>query len=482
MPNAWRSAAGPRAGGNSLSSREPGKDARRALPSVDRLSREVAEAVPELPAWAVVRGVRASLDAARAALGKPGAAAPEPSHLLERATAAAARFARPQPTAVVNATGVVLHTNLGRAALPPDAARAAAETAAHYSNLELDLETGQRGDRLGSVNALLTDLGGSEDALAVNNNAAATLLALDTLARGREVIVSRGELVEIGGSFRVPDILSSSGARLVEVGTTNRTHADDYRRAIGPETGLLLKVHRSNFEVRGFTAEVELAELVAIGREHGVPVVEDLGSGTLLDLAEHGLPRTYFAPSRVAAGADVVCFSGDKLLGGPQAGLVLGRREVVHRMRKNALARALRLDKLSLAALDWTLRALLEGRAEEIPTVRQLCEPAEAVERRAEALAARLRKLEGSVEISVEPGQAAVGGGTLPGFVLPTFAVVLRGAGSAEALSAALRHAAVPVLARIHDAAVWLDARTLLPGDDALVEAALGEALHRNVV
>jgi len=464
------------------------EDARRGLPAVDRLARAVVENHEALPSWAVNEAVRHVLDAARTGLAGADperVAAPDLGDLTARAAELARTLARPRPSRVVNATGVVLHTNLGRALLAPGAVRAVAETALAYSDLELDLANGRRGNRLGSVAGLLARLAGAEAALAVNNNAAATLLALDTLARGREVVVSRGELVEIGGSFRVPEILERAGVRLVEVGTTNRTHPDDYRRAIGPATALLLKVHRSNFEVRGFTAEVSLAELVAIGRERGVPVLEDLGSGSLVDLADLGLPPEHHAPTRVAAGADCVCFSGDKLLGGPQAGLVVGRRAVVDAMRRNPLARALRLDKLSLVALDWTLRALAEGRQAEVPTLRQLREPVAVTRARAEALAERLGRAvskEAGLVVAVAPDRSAVGGGTLPGFTLETAVVTLRAPAGAERLAAALRAAPLPVVSRIRDDAVLLDARTLLDGDEEAIETALRRACTGGVV
>jgi L-seryl-tRNA(Ser) seleniumtransferase len=348
------------------------------------------------------------------------------------------------------------------------------EATSGYSDLELDLESGERGDRLAPVVARLRLLSGAEAALAVNNAAAAVLLAVRALATGREVVVSRGELIEIGGSFRVPDILAQADVRMVEVGTTNRTHAADYEQAIGPDTALLLKVHRSNFELRGFVSEVSLAELVDIGRRHSIPVVEDLGSATLVDLRDRGLPAESWAPGRVRTGADLVCFSGDKLLGGPQAGIVLGRSQAVLSLRRHPLARALRLDKLSLAALDWTLRALLEGRLQEIPTLSQLLEPAASVERRAEALCRRLAKVAGArLQVATESTRAPVGGGTLPGFTLESAAVSLRGERSPDALARDLRRAAQPVLARVCDDRVLLDARTLLPGDDSRVEAAV---------
>ena len=447
-------------------------DPRRGLPSVDRLARALGAADPALPTWCAVAAARESVAEARAAPARRGPA------LEARALARARELARPRPGRVVNATGVVLHTNLGRAVLAPGAAEAAARAGASCTDLELDLASGERGDRLGAVGTLLVELSGAEAALAVNNNAAALLLAVDALARGREVVVSRGELVEIGGSFRVPEIVERAGARLVEVGSTNRTHLEDYRRALGPQTGLLLKVHRSNFEQRGFVAEVGLPELVALGAEGGVPVVEDLGSGTLVDLRRAGLPEASFAPARVALGADLVCFSGDKLLGGPQAGLLLGRRGAVAAARRSPLARALRLDKLTLAALDWTLRALLEGRVDELPALRQLLEPVSAVEARARALAERLAKAaRGRVAVALVPVRAAVGGGSLPGFALDSFAVELRAGAGASRLAAALRTAPVPLLGRVRGDALLLDARTLLPGDAEDCEASLATVL-----
>jgi L-seryl-tRNA(Ser) seleniumtransferase len=452
-------------------------DPRRGLPGVDRLAREMARHAPDLPDWSLREGARQAVAEAREAITRGEDPALEP---IARALHLAEVLHRPSPTRVVNATGVVLHTNLGRAVLAPGAARAAAEAAAAYSDLEFDLESGERGDRLGRVATLLRLLSGAEAAMAVNNNAAAVLLAVNSLGGGREVVVSRGELVEIGGSFRVPEILTRAGARLVEVGTTNRTHPEDYRGAIGAETGLLLKVHRSNFEQRGFVTEVDLTALVEIGREAGVPVAEDLGSGTLVDLRPEGLPPESFAPARLASGVDLVCFSGDKLLGGPQAGIVLGSTEAVRSLRQNPLARALRLDKMSLAALDWTLRAVAEGRAaQEIPTLRQLGEPLAAVEKRARELRARLQEVAGArITVGLEETRAPVGGGSLPGFELPSHAVTLRGAIGAEPLSAALRQGPVPVIARVRDDRVQLDARTLLPGDEAVLALALQRALE----
>jgi L-seryl-tRNA(Ser) seleniumtransferase len=462
-----------------MDSKEKVKDARRSLPAVDRLAQALAGRRPDLPAWAVLEAARAVLAAERARLGEePGGAAAGEAELARRGEAAAAALARAHPARVVNATGVVLHTNLGRAPLAAGAVAAVAEAAAHYSDLELELAGGRRGDRGAAVAAKLVLLSGAEAALAVNNNAAALFLALGNLARGREVIVSRGELVEIGGSFRVPEIVERAGVELVEVGTTNRTHLSDYQRAISPRTALLLKVHRSNFELRGFTAEVSLAELAQLGRVRGLPVVEDLGSGTLVDLTAQGLPAESFAPGRLKLGADLVCFSGDKLLGGPQAGILLGRARVIDALRRDPVARALRLDKLSLAALDWTLGSLLAGRGErEIPVLRQLLEPAARLEMRARRLAERLEKLVGAgLEISLARERTLVGGGSLPGFELPSWAVALRGSEPAEELAARLRDARVPVIARVRDRLVLLDVRTLLADDEDAVEAALTSA------
>ena len=454
-------------------------DPRRALPSVERLVRKLAADHPGLPAWALQAAARELLNAVRerfsAAECVSEARIPSPAELMAQVAARAGRLAAGHPQRVLNATGIPLHTNLGRAPLAAGAAAAVAEAAAGYSDLELDLATGSRGDRLAALTAKLTLLTGAEAALAVNNNAAALLLALDTLARGREVIVSRGELVEIGGSFRVPEIMERAGVKLVEVGATNRTHAADYERAIGPETALLLKVHRSNFEQTGFVAEVALAELAEVAGRHALPVLEDLGSGTLVDLSRRGLPAEAFAPARLRLGADLVCFSGDKLLGGPQAGILLGAADPLVRMRRNPLARALRLDKLSLAALDWTLGCYLDGRAErEIPVLRQLLESRSRLESRARALAERLAKVVGEADqVEVSPDRAFVGGGSLPGFELDSWIVTIRTSVSAEGVAQRLRAATPAVLARVRDDLVIFDVRTLLDGEEAALEAAV---------
>jgi len=445
--------------------RSDGVNARfRQLPAVDRLVERAAEG-SELSRWSLLEAARDVLESTRAAM-LAASEGPEAKldDLAQRVQTLARRLERPFPRRVLNATGVVLHTNLGRAPLAQGAARAAAEAAAGYSDLELDLASGERGSRLAHVSKLLRLLSGAEDALVVNNNAAALVLAVDTLAAGREVVLSRGELVEIGGSFRLPEILASSRARLREIGTTNRTHLRDYREALGPASGIILKVHRSNFELRGFTREVTVPELAPLASERGIPLVEDRGSGTFLDLRPHGIPERE-AWKGLREGADLVLFSGDKLLGGPQAGIVLGRGDLVERMRRSPLARALRVDKLTLAALAWTLRALLEGRGEEsLPVLRMLLVKPVELRARAEWLAKELTRA-GWPGVSLESQGAVVGGGALPELELGGPVVWIEPAGSATALAQRLREADPPVLVRVHKGAVLVDPRTLADAD-----------------
>jgi len=458
-------------------------DPRRGLPSVEQLARAAGELSGAPPAWALVEAARTVVAEERERVLRQGASDRRgPEDLAGRTRSRAAALAAPHPRRVVNATGVVLHTNLGRAPLALEAAEAAAAAGAAYADLEFDLERGERGDRQAAVATKLARLGGAEAAAVVNNNAAAVLLALNTLALGREVVVSRGELVEIGGSFRVPEIMERAGVHLVEVGATNRTHLSDYEKALGPATALLLKVHRSNFELRGFVAEVGLPDLARLAQAHGLPLLDDLGSATFAEVP--GLPAEAFAPARLRLGADLVCFSGDKLLGGPQAGIILGRADLVRALRGNPLARALRLDKLSLAALDRTLDAYLSGDAErEIPVLRRLCEPVARLEARARRLAERLGRCVGEeVRVGVRPERSAVGGGSVPGFELPSWAVVVEAPGGAERLAARLRDAPVPVVARVQEGRVLLDVRTLLDDDDTAIEQgvvfALGSAVR----
>ncbi len=387
-------------------------------------------------------------------------------------------WAAPHLIRVVNATGVVLNTNLGRAPLPPAAIAHACEVGGAYSNLEYDLERGERGERYAHLEDVLAKLTGAEAAIAVNNNAAAVLLVVDTLARGKEVVVSRGELVEIGGSFRIPDVVTASGAVLREVGTTNKTHRADYERALSPAAGLLLKCHTSNYRQIGFVESVPGDEVAAIAHAAGIPAVEDLGSGVFVDLGEWGLPAEPTVQAAVAAGLDLVTFSGDKLLGGPQAGVIVGRRELVARLKKNPLLRALRLDKVTIALLEATLRLYLdpEQAAVQVPALRMLSAQAADLRPRAEALAARLCEL-GWPAAAVESASAP-GGGSLPGVEIATWVVRLGLSSGASRLAHKLHVGRPPVVGRIADEAFLLDVRTMLDGDDDRVVAAfraLGE-------
>jgi len=376
---------------------------------------------------------------------------------------------RPALKRVINATGVVIHTNLGRSPLSETAQAAILEAARSYSNLEYDLEQGMRGSRQALLEELLTELTGAEAALVVNNNAAAVMLALNTLAAGREVIISRGQLVEIGGSFRMPEIMAVSGAILKEVGTTNKTYLRDYEQAITSNTALLLKVHPSNFRILGFTREVSLADLVALGRRYGLPVMEDLGSGCLVDLSRFGLEKEPTVQDTVAAGPDLVTFSGDKLLGGPQAGVILGRREVVERLKNNPQMRALRPDKLTLAGLEATLRLYLEEprAVAQLPTLAMITRPLAEVERQAKRLARKIKQtFAGRFQVDIRESIARVGGGALPQEPLPSRALALTLPPlAAHQLEARLRRSSPPVIARVEHDTLLLDVRTLLPHD-----------------
>jgi L-seryl-tRNA(Ser) seleniumtransferase len=376
---------------------------------------------------------------------------------------------------VINATGVVIHTNLGRAPLADVAIRAIEEVARGFSNLEYDLASGKRGSRYTHCVDLLRQLTGAEDALVVNNCAAAMVLTLNALAQKKEVLVSRGELVEIGGSFRIPDIMARSGARLVEVGTTNRTHDDDYRRAITPKTAAIVKVHRSNFAIEGFTAEVSVEKLVFIAAEHGLPVVHDLGSGLMVALEEFGLSGEPTAEIAVKSGATLVLMSGDKLLGGPQAGIILGDAAIIAKLRKNPLTRAMRVDKLTLSALEATLRLYLDrDRAlRDIPVLAMLTATVDSLQNRADSLAKALRS--NKVEASVIETEASVGGGAFPTARIESRAIALEA--NAERTEAALRRGDPPVIGRIEADRLLLDLRSVRPAEDATLQAAVLKAV-----
>jgi L-seryl-tRNA(Ser) seleniumtransferase len=454
----------------------------RRLPSVDQLVRRLTD-LPELAGISRARltsTVREAVETVRRSVlkGEDGGEDPSArvaSHVVDTLTRAGAFSLR----AVVNATGVVLHTNLGRAPMSDLAMARLGVIGPVYSNLELDLATKERGSRYSHVETVLGRLTGAEDALVVNNNAAAVLLAIETLAHGKEVVVSRGELIEIGGEFRIPDIMLRGGARLREVGTTNRTHLRDYADAIGPDVALLLKVHTSNYRVVGFTADVSSRDLAALGRERGIPVMEDLGSGSLVDLRPWGFPYEPTVPEVVASGVDLVSFSGDKLLGGPQAGIVVGTRSLVGRLKKNPWNRALRIDKFTIAALEATLHAYDDGTAlETVPTLRLLTEPLASIRRRARRLLARLGAEERRrLAAEVVEDHSEVGGGALPEVKLPTAALAVGGTpAAARQLDQALRRADPPVIGRITRDRLLLDCRTIRPEQIPAVAAALRRA------
>ena len=456
-------------------------DLRRRLPAIEQLLQDPAVRALEerFGRGPVLRHTRGLMDEARARAGAGDEAAVSaalaglPAALAERLE----RAQSPSLVRVINATGVIIHTNLGRAPLSAGAAARVAEVAASYSNLELDLEAGERGDREAHAESRLRRILSAEATVVVNNNAAAVLLAVNTFAEGREVLVSRGELVEIGGSFRIPDVLRKSGGRLREVGTTNRTRIEDYRSALGPDTALILKVHPSNFRIVGFTEAPPLDELVALSRSAGVPLVEDLGSGLLAPLPAP-LQAEPTVGASLQAGVDVVTFSGDKLLGGPQAGLAAGRRAAIDAMRVNPLYRALRVDKMTVAALDAVLADHEAGRAgTEIPVQRMLAAGAVDVRRRAEAAAAGLRARHPALDVAVVDGSSAVGGGAAPAVELATALVtVAHPSLGADRLASALRAGVPAVLARVAEGRLVLDLRTVLPGEDASFADALDRA------
>lgn len=438
------------------------KEMLRCLPSVDSLLQTpVAQRLAaEYGVEMTTEQIRAALESTRQTILRGGDSLSDDAILTRAAQSLAASLA-PTLVPAINGTGVIIHTNLGRAPLSR-AARAAMEAvAAGYSNLEYDLGPGRRGSRYLHAESLLCRLTGARGALVVNNNAAAVLLTLAALAPGREVIISRGQLVEIGGGFRIPEVLRQSTARLTEVGTTNRTYLRDYEAVIRDETAALMRVHRSNFTLSGFVYEPPLEELAALAHEHGLLMLDDLGSGTLLDTSPFGLAHEPTIQESIAAGADLVCASGDKLLGGPQCGIILGSQDVIQELKDFPLVRALRVDKTTLAALQATLRAYVAGRAvQEIPVWQMLAAPLEELETRAARWADELGRH--GVEALVVEAESAVGGGSLPGQTLPTRALALR-VSSAGAVAARLRASRPPVIARISEGFVLLDPRTVLP-------------------
>lgn len=456
----------------------------RALPSVDELTRSSA-----LRSLIESNGSVAVTDAARVVLAElrqqisSGMLDASALHLAFEGIHGAIekqvrRSLSPSLRAVINATGVILHTNLGRAPLAEGAIRHISETATRYSNLEFDVASGERGKRDVHVDRLFRKLlageGPEVSTIAVNNNAAAVLLALNTLAEGGEAIVSRGELVEIGGSFRIPDVMAKSGAKLCEVGTTNRTRISDYEKAINERTRLLLRVHRSNFEITGFTEQPSTEELVALAKKRGIPLMEDLGSGALVDLSNFGLSQEATVLDSLRAGVDVVTYSGDKLLGGPQAGLISGRPDLVARMRSNSLFRALRVDKLTYAALEATLLAYVKHEYAAIPTLAMMSLGKDEIGKRANALVQAVGPRQSTLKLEVIDGDSVVGGGAAPSSVLPTRLIAITSATlSADELSTRLRSSDQPIVARVEQGQVLLDLRTVFPSQDAQIAAAL---------
>jgi L-seryl-tRNA(Ser) seleniumtransferase len=444
-------------------------NARALIPSVDQTLR-----LPEVSALIDAHGRALVTDAVRSVQARMRTAVPQspcdPAAMVTAIAAAVNAAAGPSLTPVFNLTGTVLHTNLGRASLPQEAIDAMILAASGPTNLEFDLETGERGDRDVHVEHWITRLTGAEAATVVNNNAAAVLLLLNTLAAGRQVPVSRGELIEIGGSFRIPDIMARAGCRLVEVGATNRTHRRDYVSAIGPDTALLMKVHCSNYEIQGFVHAVGEAELAEVAKAHGLPFAVDLGSGTLVDLERYGLPREPTPGEMVAKGADLVTFSGDKLLGGPQAGIIAGRADLIARIKQNPMKRAMRLDKVTIAALAAVLKLYADPDrlARRLPTLRLLTRGTDDIHASALRLQPAVQAvLVGRAEVTVGDCDSQIGSGSLPTKIVPSAGLSIRpaaakGSGAAlEALQAAFRALPTPVIGRIHDAAFWLDLRCL---------------------
>ncbi len=454
----------------------------RKLPSTDVMLKSAGSLIDRFGRTAATDAVRAVLDEVRGILRDGVIIVPEPEVLVARAHDRLERSETSNLRPLFNLTGTVLHTNLGRAQLAEAAIEAATAAMREAVALEFDLDSGKRGERDDHIRELLCALTGAEDATVVNNNAAAVLIALNTLAAGREAIVSRGELIEIGGAFRMPDIMARAGAKLVEIGTTNRTHSKDYRAALGPETGLILKVHTSNYRIQGFTTEVTAPELAGIAREAKVPLMNDLGSGTLLDLARFGLKPEPTVREAVAEGADIITFSGDKLLGGPQAGFVVGRKDLIAAINRNPMKRALRVDKIRLAAIEATLKLYRDPDrlAERLPTMRFLARARDEVAAQAGRLAPAIGEaLGGTFVVTVIDCQSQIGSGALPLDTIPSAGLAIRpqaGGGGLDRLAAALRVLPRPVIGRIEDGALILDLRCL--ADEPAFLASLGALDH----
>ena len=451
------------------------KELLRKIPKVDELLKQpvLADVIAQYGINPVTEAVRAKLDTLRQAiLSHQADTMPETEELCQQISCRVQQDALPSFRKVINGTGILLHTNLGRSCLSEAAARAVYEASKSYSNLEYDLATGKRGSRYSHVEDILCRLTGAESALVVNNNAAAVLLVLSALTQGGQVPVSRGELVEIGGSFRIPEIMEACGAQLKEVGATNKTHLRDYERAINENTKALMKVHTSNYRIVGFSETPSLSELVELGHAHNLPVIEDLGSGCLLNLNQFGIHDEPSVQDSIRAGVDVVSFSGDKLLGGPQAGIILGKKQYLDILKKHPLNRAMRVDKMTLAALEATLRSYETGNADEIPVIGMLSVSQENLKDKAEQLAALLA--EAGMEVEIVPTEGRVGGGSVPNHSLPSYAVAFTG--NVNALEEQLRTGLQPIIGRIHEGKYLLDVRTLFAEDFPTIVKALKEA------
>ena len=457
----------------------------RSIPKVDVLleNQAIQEMIERYSRDSVMEAIRAEMDNLRVFIGgcdEEDKAQEQIALLVSRIGDAVEKMHTPNMKKVINGTGTILHTNLGRAPISREHMRKAFDIVTGYSNLEYNLEEGRRGERYSHFEKLLCKITGAEAAMAVNNNASSVLLILSSLAKGGEVIVSRGELIEIGGKFRIPDVMTQSGATLVEVGTTNKTHVSDYEENITEETKALLKVHTSNYKIVGFTESVGIDELMPIAKEHDIPVIEDLGSGVLIDLSKYGLTYEPTVQESVAKGADVVCFSGDKLFGGPQAGIIVGKKKYIDMMKKNQLTRALRIDKFTAAALELVLQEYLseEQAVQHIPVLRMITEPLDEVARRARSLARTIRSTDIPAKVDVVSCESQIGGGSLPMERIPSMAVAIRPKHeSVAALEDQMRHLTVPMIPRTVNDTIMLDVRTIETEDFKLIAAELQELL-----
>lgn len=457
----------------------------RSIPKVDVLleSQTIQEMIERYSRDSVMEAIRAEMDNLRAFIGgcdEEDKAQEQIALLVSHIGDAVEKMHTPNMKKVINGTGTILHTNLGRAPISREHMKKAFDIVTGYSNLEYNLEEGRRGERYSHFEKLLCKITGAEAAMAVNNNASSVLLILSSLAKGGEVIVSRGELIEIGGKFRIPDVMTQSGATLVEVGTTNKTHVSDYEENITEETKALLKVHTSNYKIVGFTESVGIDELMPIAKEHGIPVIEDLGSGVLIDLSKYGLTYEPTVQESVAKGADVVCFSGDKLFGGPQAGIIVGKKKYIDMMKRNQLTRALRIDKFTAAALELVLQEYLseEQAVQHIPVLRMITEPLDEVARRARSLARTIRSTDIPAKVDVVSCESQIGGGSLPMERIPSMAVAIRPKHeSVAALEDQMRHLTVPMIPRTVNDTIMLDVRTVETEDFKLIAAELQELL-----